>query len=227
MDPDGISVLVGDGAARTPLFDYSSVFTGAANGNSPAWNHLGWSAPSFGATSGPGGLLAVNQVATSLVVNPGAAVSFTGEALATTLAVALSGYANNKGAEVTDLYSSFVSANTGGPVDALGNGLLGALNSAGSTEGSTWWWGAPYAAAYATYPNGTRVASTTPYTAATAAASPAAAWLLANATPTGVPNPWAGLAGAAAAGGALFAGGDPFGAGAGGAGRAPPATAFS
>ena len=219
LDPYGVSPLLADQTYLTPLFDYSSSFTSNNGGNSPAWSPLGWSAGSFGSVSGPGGQLAVAQAVPN---SNGTLISFTGEALATTLAVALAGYGNNKGAGFQDLYANFLSANSGGPVDALGNGILGALNVAGASEGSTWFWGAPYAAAFATYPNGTRIASTTNVTAGSAASSAAKTWLVSggfNAGLNGAPNPYAGLANAANAAAGAFGGVDPFGINAAGFGN--------
>lgn len=61
-----------------------------------------------------------------------------GEGVYTALAVALSGYANNKGASFQDLLANWVSTQWGGPTDALGNGIVGALNVAGASEGNNW-----------------------------------------------------------------------------------------
>lgn len=156
-----------------------------ANGNSPAWDHLG-NAGNPGANGSPG--WAANG-------------AFAGEPQWTTLAVALTGYANNKGASFEDLYASAVSAANGGPVDALGNGILGALNVAGQSEGSTWWWGAAYAVNYGVFRNGSALVSPTPpaYLAPTTAA---ALWLNSSYTalnPALLPAAWAAVAGGNAA----------------------------
>ena len=156
-----------------------------ANGNSPAWDRLG-NAGNPAANGSPG--WAANG-------------AFPAEPVWTTLAVALTGYANNKGATFEDLYANAVSAANGGPVDALGNGILGALNTAGSSEGSTWWWGAAYAVNYGVFRNGSSLVSPTPpaYLAPTTAA---AAWLNASFTPLNpalLPAGWAPVAGGNAA----------------------------
>jgi len=133
---------------------YGSRYATFANGNSPGWDHVGNPhSPAYAALA-PGN--AAGSPATWAANG-----AFLGEPQFTTLAVALSGYANNKGATFEDLFANWQSAAAGGPVDALGNGILGALNVAGQSEGSTWWWGAAYAVNYGVFPNGTALVSST------------------------------------------------------------------
>ena len=182
----GVSPYPGLQSALWLSAPWSARYATFANGNSPAWDHLG-NAGNPAANGSPGGWAGNG--------------AFAGEPQWTTLAVALSGYGNNKGASFEDLYANAASRVAGGPTDALGNGILGALNVAGQSEGSTWWWGAAYAVNYGAFRNGSPLTSTTA-PAYLAPTTPAAAWL--NATfgalnPALLPAGWAAVPGGNAA----------------------------
>lgn len=167
----GVSNVAGSNVATggvTPYPGLQSVtqlgarYNTFANGNSPGWDH-----------AGNAGNPTANGGAPTAWADNGA---FPNEPVWTTLAVALSGYANNKGASFEDLYANALSAAAGGPLDALGNGILGALNTAGQSEGSTWWWAAAYAVNHGVFRNGSALVSPT-NDAYRAPTTPAAAWL--------------------------------------------------
>jgi hypothetical protein len=166
-DASGVTVYPGLQSYNTPQWNKSSTYSSFPA--TAATNHFGWAVNTFTGLSN-------NQTyGGSFYVNPFINGSFASEAPYHSLAVALSGYANNKGATFEDLHANWLSAQTGGPTDALGNGILGALNVVNIVEGAPWW-GGFYAVNQGVFPNGTKLASSTPFSSYSLLNTTYAAW---------------------------------------------------